>query len=61
MLGRHLAFLKGVRAECWDSIDRRNVRGRDHLMALAMTMEIVNIPRRDITPDCELGDGSSFI
>jgi hypothetical protein len=45
MLERHSAFLKGVHAKCWDSIDRRNVRGRDHLMALAMTTEIVNIPR----------------
>jgi len=39
------AFLKGVHAECWDSIDRRSARGRDHLVAPAMTTDIVNIPQ----------------
>jgi hypothetical protein len=39
------AFLKGVHAECWDSIDRRSVRGRDHMVAPAMTTNIANIPQ----------------
>jgi hypothetical protein len=41
----HWAFLKGVHAECWDSIGRRSARDRDRLMAQVMTTDIANIPQ----------------